>query len=206
MGNINSDEFETMIELVLCVLFMSFGAWAMSRMVYNLSQRVDILDTPDKIEISERTHYAEDPFYFTAYQAYMFGWHMDELSYEDLYWVGGGLGGGSTHFGDSSDRYARIGVLQEDGEIMNQFYTWRNQMITGIGAGTNRSVKSAINSMGGGPAFYRGMWYAADGATYLYHLELTDKFTILNNLGSDPNTGGKSFKWVLVPRTKKKDT
>lgn len=200
MSNLNSDEFETIIELIVCVIFMAFGAWSMSRMVSNLSERVDVLEQVDKIQISSTEHEVEDPFYFTGYQAYMFGWHMDAMSYEDLHWVGGSVDENPPHMiDDDSDReHVGIGVIK-DGEIMSQFYTWRNQMITGAGQGTTRSVKNTIASVVP-PNLLKNL-YRGKLDTF-FHLELTGDYSISNDLGDDPNTGGKTFKWILIPRKK----
>lgn len=194
---------------------MTFGAFAMSRMVLNFTDRTEALQSVDKITISSSQHEAEDPFYYTGYQAYMFAWHMDEFSYEDLYWIGGSFPHGLDKIDSTSDKHVRIGTLTPPDlngkrELMGQFYVWRNQMITGAGNGAERSVKKTVASLvpqSDLPFLYKGTYKVADPSTGAqlplgFHLELTDEFQVTNDLEvNDYNAGGKIFKWMLVPKT-----
>lgn len=206
MGDLNGDEFDTMFELILTIMFMAAGVFAISLMFRNLSDRVGVMERPDKITITGYTHYEEDPFYFTGYQAYMFAWHMDELSSQPLSWVGGTLDvnyNSNQYIDDDNIKHVTICTIDSvTGKPINQFYTWRNQMITGAGNGTERSVQKTLASIVSSTdikSLYQGTVPANTGQNIMFHLELTDKYTRNNNLGNDPNTGGKKFSWVLAP-------
>lgn len=221
LNNINSDEFDTMIELIITIMFMAFGIYAMTLMVRNMSARVEIYDKPDKIEVNAATHDVEDPFWFTPYQAYMFSWHMDEFSYEPLSYVCGDYptdydinGNNLTSVQkldvSSKNQYTvTLSVIDETtGAVRNQFTTWRNHHITGQGTAEaqNRNVKKSINSLIPPSGSKKDVLNYYRGKTVLYHLELTDYFTVNEDLNTSGdanvnlNIGGKKFKWVLTPR------
>lgn len=210
LNELNHDEFDTVFELILCVIFMGIGIFAMSSMVRILSNKVEVNNPVDKIEISQSTHYAEDPFYFTGFQAYMFSWHMDEYSYVPITWLGGDMiGTETTAKTDGTDfNHVTISVLDAAGKINSHFLSVRNQYITGVGMGKDRSVKKTLASIVGTSAdqakvqqLYQGNYRIGSDQLYL-HLECTDKYTNGSDLGTDLNTGGKTYKWVLVPKTK----
>lgn len=215
MGNeLNSDEFETIFDLILCVIFMAFGVFAMVLMVKNLSTRVEILDRPDKIEVTHAQHITEDPYWFTGYQAYMFAWHMDELSYEPLSYIGGNaqvysatesnpVNIPSVHTDDNSNKSVTLSVKDSSGNIIPQFLPWRNQMITGSGQGSSRSVKKSLASVASDnnvslEGLYQGNVFASN-KQLLFHLELTGDYKLNSDLGNDINSGGKTYQWVLAP-------
>lgn len=217
MNSLNGDEFDTIFEMVVCVMLMAFGAWATAMMVQTFSARTVYSNVPDKIEITNSVHYAEDPMWFTGYQAYMFAWHMDHLSYEDLYYVSEDPDL-TDMFVDSSvaanPPYVKLSVYTQDVNgkkiLLPQFYTWRNQMITGRQLGTTSSVKKTLDSAAGSPDgtnqslvedLYKGD-YLVNSKHKLFHLELTDKTTLNKDAGNDVNAGGKKFKWTLIPKLK----
>ena len=205
-NEINGDEFDSMFELIICIIFMAFGIWSTVMMIGKLAERVEIDRPSDKITVTASTHYAEDPFWFTGYQAYMFAWHMDELSYESLSYVGGHIdvnGGSNARIDGTDNAHVTLSVLQDDGSVMPQFLVWRNQMITGQGAGVNNNVKNTISSIVQGTSstlesLYRGE-IRNSGKELLFHLELTDAYSNNNDLGSNANYGGKTYQWVLAP-------
>ena len=43
MGDLNGDEFDTVFELILTIMFMAAGVFAISLMFHNLSVRVGIM-------------------------------------------------------------------------------------------------------------------------------------------------------------------
>lgn len=215
LHNINSDEFDTIMELIIAILFMGFGLFAVMLMLRNMTARVEIYDKPDKIEVNVNNVDAQDPYWFTPYQAYMFAWHMDEFSYESLSYVCG------RHPTDyvvnpgqitskqrldvetKNDYTVTLSTIDENGELIRQFLTWRNRTITGQGTSAEtRSVKKSINSvLGSNPTkadTYK--YYKGNYNNIKYHLELTGEFSNLNDLSDNPNTGGKEYKWVLTPR------
>lgn len=215
LDNINSDEFDTIMELFITILFMSFGLFAVVLMLRNMNSRVEIYDSPDKIEVNVDNKDAEDPYWFTPYQAYMFAWHMDEFSYESLSYVCGKYptdyvnnSGQITSeqrldVGTKNDYTVTLSTIDENGELIKQFTTWRNRTITGQGTtGEVKSVKKSINSVLGTNLTKDNIYkyYKGKYNKILYHLELTGEFSELNDLGDNINTGGKRYKWILTPR------
>ena len=202
LGNINSDEFDTIMELFITILLMSFGLFAVMLMLR-------------KIEVNVNNKDAEDPYWFTPYQAYMFAWHMDEFSYESLSYVCGEYptdyvnnSGQITSeqrldVGTKNKYTVTLSTIDENGELIKQFTTWRNRTITGQGTtGEVKSVKKSINSVLGNKPTKENIYnyYKGKYNKILYHLELTGEFSELNDLGDDINTGGKKYKWILTPR------
>ena len=220
MGS-NFDELDTIFELIIAVVFMSFGIFATSLMVQRMAAKVEVVENRDKIEISRTAYVDDDPFYFTGYQAYMFAWHMDEMSYVPLSYVGGNLTADYSTLPDGNIRSnikieqvnpktITLGLLDENGDIRSQFITWRNQRITGGGIGeTEASVKSAIASVVNRNStnlnkLYRGMYDQPGGGHVMFHLELTDDYVAntenVSVFGSSTILERrKVFRWVLAP-------
>jgi hypothetical protein len=197
-----------MFELIIIIIFMSFGIWATTLMVKDMAAHVELSNHPDKIAITSTIHYAEDPFWYTGYQAYMFSWHMDELSDESLSYVGGSMSTGmaSARLDGTDNNHVTLSTLTTDSSgnttRITQFLTWRNQMITGTGNGSTKSVKKTLASLVSAnqlSKLYRGTYLNSDGKALKFHLELTDSYSNNKDLGSSPTTGGKTFKWVLAP-------
>ena len=207
MNTLNEDEIDTILDLIVIVIFASFLLGSMVIMTQHMAKRVSIYTPTDKVVISSEEHERDDPMWFTGYQAYMFAWHMDEMSYEDLYWLGGTVGNTTVKTDGTDTKHVKIGVLDDTGNLRSQFYVWRNQMITGVGNGAERSVKKTLDSIAPSSRLadlYRGTYSVADGPVK-FHLELTGDYTIKDDLdenGIDPNAGGKKFKWILIPRIK----
>ena len=207
MGGINSDELDTLMDLILTILFMAFGVYAIVSMYMNLNARMGVVDTPDKIEFRVSQKDALDPFYFTGYQAYMFAWHMDDLSYEKLSYVGWEDENNPTKLNKVDDNYAddtvTLSVLDDNGQVRGQFIPWRNQHIVGVGLGENCSVSSVIadifTTTMSDERNVEDMYRNIRGNNIKWHLELTDAHKEFYDLGDNPNTGGKTFEWILRP-------
>ena len=202
--NLNGDEIDSLIELIITILFMSFGIFATALMVRYLSAKVELVERDDKIVMSAEAADLEDPLWFTGYQAYMFAWHMDEMSDVPITWLGGNAssimsGGKSNDYVDGSSKTkVTIGTLDEHGETRPAFISWRNRTIVGSGYAADCSVKKTIGTIGSDYGFYK-LYRGTGSPGCFYHLELTDKYTQNADLGSNPNTGGKTFSWVLAP-------
>lgn len=225
LGGINSDEFDTIFDLIVTVLFMAFGVFAIAAMSRNLADRLEISKESNKIEVSASQHLAEDPYYMTGYQAYMVAWHMDDLSYESITYIQNisgnpsstdnpvdnpeipdGKPGSDVYIdGATADYAVTLSVLDEEGEIRGQFIPWRNQMITGRGVGEDKCVNNIINeslyqvSDDDIVSMWRGVPYKTGSPQIKWHLEFTGRHRKFNNLGNDPNTGGKNYLWVIRP-------
>lgn len=207
MGDeLNGDEIESIIELILTVLIMSFGILATLLMSKYLNAKIELVEHEDKIAITSELHELNDPFYFTGYQAYMFGWHMDEMSTVALHWLSNNSsstmsGGKSPNRIDiPSDDWVKISVLDDSGEYRSNFIVWRNRTIVGTGFAANKNVKKTIAALGDGYGLYNLYRGIPQGTrTAMYHLELTGDYRQHDNLGPNLNTGGKSFSWVLAP-------
>lgn len=200
---LNSDEFDAIMDLIITVLFMAFGILATAFMCYYLSRRVEASTETDKVVYTYENYQQANTYSFTGYQAYMMAWCMDELSYVPLYYIGGehnlimsGSDLSSVNTDDeNSDKWLRLCTLDDSGNVRPQFIPYRNRLIVGTGDLANTSVKALINMAAGvdAKAHYRGT------NKIRYKLSLTDKYKTVNNLGTNPNTGGKTFQWILKP-------
>lgn len=212
LANINQDEFDSVFELVIAVLFMSFGVFAIAMMQVALGPRLEVNSRVDKVQVSYETHTAEDPFYFTPYQAYMFAWNMDGLSDEPLMYRKSDadmtMDYNPTEYDDNDyqDVIKQGGVEVKDfvilsthsistGTMRNSWYSWRNRRITGGGKDATgqykvrASVQSIINECYGGtrPGDY---WNGTTGDRY--HLEYT-----YNNVVSSTAVDGTTGRFAI---------
>ena len=87
-NNITSDEFDWLFEIVIAILFMSFGVFAISRMILQLDAQTEVTSRVDKVRVTEEHMEANEKlFEFTGYQAFMFSYMMDIYSPADLYYM-----------------------------------------------------------------------------------------------------------------------
>lgn len=201
MNTLNEDEIDTILDLIVIVIFASFLLGSMVIMTQHMAKRVSIYTPTDKVVISSEEHERDDPMWFTGYQAYMFAWHMDELSDQSISWVT--LNSGAKI--DDDDYRNDITMSRKkinDANIASSFIPLRNRYIVGTGFAEGSNVKKVINQSSLGDLFklYRGSAENSHGEKLMYHLSLTDKYTRYSALGADINTGGKIFSWVLEPR------
>lgn len=201
--NLDHDEFDSLMDLIITVFFMAFGILATAFMCYYLSRRVEASTVTDKVMYTRENYEQAETYKFTGYQAYMFSWCMDELSYVPLYWVGDSysvvMSGSDLSYIDTdhdSDKWVKLHTLEEDGSVRTQFIPYRNRMIVGTGPGADKSVKSVINKAAGVDA--KKHFQGTNGIQY--ELSLTDAFKSVNDLGNNPNKGGKTFQWILKPQ------
>lgn len=201
MNTLNEDEIDTILDLIVIVIFASFLLGSMVIMTQHMAKRVSIYTPADKVVISSEEHERDDPMWFTGYQAYMFAWHMDELSDQSISWIT--LNSGAKI--DDDDYRNDITMSRKkinDANIASSFIPLRNRYIIGTGFAEGSNVKKVINQSSLGDLFklYRGKAENSHGEKLMYHLSLTDKYTRYSALGADINTGGKIFSWVLEPR------
>lgn len=200
---LDNDEFDSLMDLIITVLFMAFGILATAFMCYYLSRRVEASTETDKIMYTYETYEQANTYEFTGYQAYMFSWCMDELSYEPLYWIGGnysnimsGSNLSSVNTDVDSDKWVCLSTLLDDGTVRPQFIPYRNRIIVGTGFSTDKSVKSVINMSAGPNA--KAHFQGTNGLRY--KLILSGDYRLNNDLGNHPTKGGKTFQWILLPQ------
>ena len=193
MGGLNNDEFDSVFELVITVLFMAFGIFATATSMQYLNSKIALIERSDKIKVTHELDEVQDPFYFTGYQAYMFAWHMDDLSEVDLTWCSD-----ESPIDTNSPSNVTIGVKDENDAYRQAFIAWRNRTIVGTGYATERNVKKVIARASGGNMYnhYRGL----DGSTR-YHLEFTGDYTTRRTQDLESHRPERKFKWILIPRT-----
>lgn len=202
--NLDNDEFDALIDLVITILFMAFGILATAFMCYYLSKRVEVSNQNDKVLYTYDNYVQANTYEFTGYQAYMFSWCMDELSYVPLYWVGDSytsiMAGSTLSYVDidneNDEKWVCLSTLDDSGNVRPQFIPYRNRVIVGTGFATNKSVKSVVNLAAGVDP--KKHFQGTNGIQY--KLTLTDAFKSVNDLGNNPNRGGKTFQWILIPQ------
>lgn len=204
--NLNSDEFDYIIELIAAVMFMAIGVVGIVFMVNQFNRQVQATPRVDKVRVSSIDQEDKDPFYFTAYQSYMFSYMMDGHDKTALYWFGdtirengsttvGGDGNGSIDEGDfQPNRFPMDGrfIGLVPAEMANGFIVVRNRAIIGSGeyggsSGSTKgnSVKRTIYTANGfdSNSYVDGWENGNDvGPDYrgeygkLWHLTFTDAF------------------------------
>lgn len=203
-----TEELETIIELIVCILFMSFCIFATSYMVKVISPRTVISYKSDKlVELS--SYDVNDPSYLTGYQAYMMAWHMDNISTEPVMWLSTTTTSHNPGTGNDADtdncvtknEHVILSSLDMDtGEYRNNFIIWRNKHITGAGLNGNPSVQKMINdaadttfnlNTGDVRFIWSGTGIASD---YRFRLEHT-----YSNMESASGSGRKDSIWQLTP-------
>ena len=116
----------------------------------------------DKLEIDADAQSEMDPFYYTGYQTYMFAYMMDAYSDVPLTWLGGSAYPVTSRVDGADNYHVTISTIDESGNVRPNFYSWRNQIITGgLASGQNgRDVKSVIRSVASVPAYqlYQGTY------------------------------------------------
>lgn len=211
------EEADSIIELVLMVLFLVVLVTAMAYMVPKMAGYTRIYHTTDKIETIPDAASQNDPFYLTGYQAYMMGWVMSTDANVTLTWLGTASQGGDiptrSRTDGTNDNHATISTVDENGEFQNNFYLKRNQTISGGSHFGGVSVKDAIRSVVHDVTtditpLYRGTYERSDSlgntGKVRFHLELTDDYTdeseeVYSHGGTVLVERRKVFQWVLAP-------
>lgn len=201
-----TEEFETVIELIVGIVFMSFCIFATAYMVKVISPRTAITYNADKLtEIS--SYDVNDPNYLTGYQAYMMAWHMDSISEVPIMWMSNGTTVHNPGTGNDADTdtcttksdHVILSLLDRDtGESRNNFINWRNRHITGALLQTGQpSVQSVVNKAATefGLTEKKYLWSGTGPASnYRFHLEHT-----YSNMEAADASGRKDSIWQLNP-------
>lgn len=212
MGDqLGGEEIDSLVDIFAGIMFMIFCAFAIAYMVVVMSRISQHYHGVDKLEIDADAQSEMDPFYFTGYQTYMFAYMMDAYSDVPLTWLGGTAYPVTSRVDGNDNFHVTISTFDKDGNIRPNFYSWRNQMITGGQAsGQNgRDVKSVIRSVANVPVWqlYKGLYVrdVGNGPSELrWHLELTDKYinnseNVYSDIGHTLIERRKVYQWVLVP-------
>lgn len=85
-NNLNNEEFDHMLELIAAILFMAIGIIGIITMMRQFDVQTEINPRVDKVRVSSIDQEDKDPFWYTAYQAYMFAWMMDGHDKTALYY------------------------------------------------------------------------------------------------------------------------
>lgn len=200
-SNLNSDEFDTVFELVIATLFMFFGVLAIVYMNSALLTKESVIYKVDKVAVTRSADNSQvnNPYRFTPYQAYMIAWHMDGRSFEPLSYVGSNNTGDA--YTDGVDEiHATIDPTNNSNFLNRSFVTYRNQVITG------KNGLEADHTLSVRKTMLRNSLIEADETAYWrqansWNLILTDKYKLDYDLGDPAYTfnGGKTFQWVLEP-------
>lgn len=80
IGEIDTSEFDWLFELVIAVLFMSFGIFATVTMIRTLDAKTQIEPRLDKVELSYDAMQSNNPFILSGYDAWMMAYLIDPTS------------------------------------------------------------------------------------------------------------------------------
>ena len=208
LNELDSSEFDFIFELILAVLFMSIGLFAIITTIRVFAARVELTPRVDKVEINSNLIEENNPFDFTGYQAYMMAWHMDGLSEVPLMWTAGDLyADAKTVLANGTE--TKLATLIDPVANRSGFITYRNQMITGSrigeGIGVTDTLKACTDTGTTGELvqLYRGLGKYSD---VRFHLELTDKHVVTKSLVYDfsgqPIEERNVYKWTMCLPTK----
>ena len=187
------EEFETIFELIMSVMFMAFCVFATAYFMANVTPRIRISYDNDKIT-SLSTVYAEDPNYLNAYQAYMLAWHMDTISEEQLMYLTDTT---KVHqpsaYNHGNDTETDDCANAEDHVILSSAFTnWRSRYVTGATLPTGKPyVASILNTVRGSDSA-RDFWSGISSKKF--YLEHT-----YTNMGNRTSSDGKEAIWQLTP-------
>ena len=152
-GRIGSEEFETILELIVEVLFMAVGIVFITLSMHNLSYRTRVLQRDDKMQVSDREILADYDFKYTGYQTYMFFKLLDGLCQEDLTVVNNDPTWYSnrnflnTDARNNYDPNCCVAAIEPSIQKLS-FMTYKNMRLSGAADGKHRSVAEVIYHTG----------------------------------------------------------
>ncbi len=210
-ATMGSDEIDSLMDIIMGILFMVFCAVAIAYMVVVMQGIANHYHGKDKLEVAADAQSELDPNYFTGFQTYMFAFMMDPYSDQPLTWLGGLDYPITARIDGTDNEHVTICALDESGNVRPNFMAWRNQMITGgLASGhTGRDVKSVIKSASASPPYsiYQGTASRVINGSnreLRWHLELTDQYinnyeNVYSNIGHTLVERRKVYQWVLAP-------
>lgn len=80
IGEIDTSEFDWLFELIIAVLFMSFGIFATVTMTRIMDEKTQIEPRLDKVELSYDAMQSSNPFILSGYDAWMMAYLVDPTS------------------------------------------------------------------------------------------------------------------------------
>jgi hypothetical protein len=244
-SHLGSDEFEVMVELIITIFFMTICAYYTSLMINKMNLFAELTYQKDKINVTSVQHEAHDPFYFDGYGSIMVAWCSDNQSTVPVVWLGSTSDGiespdipgaaeryrtlmsvpfGIDAMGADTENlnYAILGSTHDDGTPVNNFDTYKPQIIAGSNSPSSagyynnvlKAMRSVVNPLRGRisdtslPArnsekaalynFYRGTLRDETYGKLVYHLEYTPDYTKTVDY-SDYIERNRS-QWVMVPK------
>ncbi len=148
--------FDSLIELIVAMLFCTVGLINLQYQIRQMSDATDAYLNHDKVVITEAD--TADPFVMNAYQVYMLGYTIDNYGPTDK---------SGVLFADSSAGGATVSISPD---TFHHSCTVRNRMISGKDSNSVASIikQGVVTSLS---EHYRGL----DGTSY--RLELCDDYS-----------------------------
>lgn len=205
MSDLDNDEFDTIVELIIAIVFMGICIFATILTVYTLSKRVDYTPRVDKVQYTATYLDENNPFDFTGYQAYMLAWHMDGLSDTTVMWTAGPRYK-ETAITLEDATLARLAAVIDPVEHRAGFITYRNQIITGSRLGEGKSVAKILKDIVGDDTDELVKLYRGLEGYEKFELSLIDDHVTLNTATYDYSgtfyKEERLNKWTICHPTK----
>lgn len=192
---LGQEEIGSIIELFLCVLFMCFGIFAIQMHIKLLDSKTQLMDTFDKVSADvQYEQVANDVFKFTPYQAYMFGYHMDNWGPDTL---------NSLLYVDDSRWVSNQGWCELSPSIYEGNLVQRNNMISGANQ-TSLSVRGVLDDIKDDYARSLSLtefWRGQSSSPIMIEMKWTDNYSATTEEFSDDGftvlERRKLYKWVM---------
>ena len=129
IGEIDTSEFDWLFELIIAVLFMSFGIFATVTMTRIMDEKTQIEPRLDKVELSYDAMQSSNPFILSGYDAWMMAYFVDPTSDVSLTLAQHEpeSGDATRDLDDTSDCLAMIDPYKH----RDNFVTYRNTKLAG---------------------------------------------------------------------------
>lgn len=129
IGEIDTSEFDWLFELIIAVLFMSFGIFATVTMTRIMDEKTQIEPRLDKVELSYDAMQESNPFILSGYDAWMMAYLVDPTSDVSLTLAQHEpeLNDATRDLDDASDCLAMIDPYKH----RDNFVTYRNTKLAG---------------------------------------------------------------------------
>lgn len=129
IGEIDTSEFDWLFELIIAVLFMSFGIFATVTMTRIMDEKTQLEPRLDKVELSYDAMQSSNPFILSGYDAWMMAYLVDPTSDVSLTLAQHEpeSGDATRDLDDDSDCLAMIDPYKH----RDNFVTYRNTKLAG---------------------------------------------------------------------------
>lgn len=195
--DIGTDEFDSILELIIIVMFFSFSLFATNYMLDKLTIRADAHLLSDKVTTRIDITDLENPYQMTGYGAYMTAWIMSG----DVDTKLGFVNDNAVSLDADDANYVLITTRTDTGARRSNFSSYLSRLVTGRNGAMEekRSVKKVFKSF----TTTRPISVQDVYKSMLFTLELTDGYVfdeevVTNDFGNVVERK-KVHIWTMLP-------